>query len=78
MKRRRDEAAEMEIVWQTPANPPERHDYIFRNGNKKKKKIRNSFQIIAIISQSSALLQGNATSDLTTSSSSLMYSSISL
>lgn len=22
----------MEIVWQTPANPPERHDYIFRNG----------------------------------------------
>ena len=76
MKRRRDEAAEMEIVWQTPANPPERRDYIFRNGNKKK--IRNSFQIIAIISQSSALLQGNATSDLTTSSSSLMYSSISL
>lgn len=78
MKRKRDEAAEMEIVWQTPANPPERRDYIFRNGNKKKKKIRNSFQIIAIISQSSALLQGNATSDLTTSSSSLMYSSISL
>ena len=23
----------MEIVWQTPANPPERHDYIFRDGN---------------------------------------------
>lgn len=22
----------MEIVWQTPANPPERQDYIFRNG----------------------------------------------
>ncbi|KAA8540657.1 hypothetical protein F0562_024424 [Nyssa sinensis] len=22
----------MEIVWQTPANPPERHDYIFRDG----------------------------------------------
>ncbi|KAM7480183.1 hypothetical protein LguiA_028396 [Lonicera macranthoides] len=22
----------MEIVWQTPANPPERNDYIFRNG----------------------------------------------
>lgn len=34
MKRRRDEAAEMEIVWQTPANPPERHDYIFRNGKR--------------------------------------------
>ncbi|KAL7161886.1 hypothetical protein ACSBR2_042378 [Camellia fascicularis] len=30
MKRRREE--DMEIVWQTPANPPERHDYIFRNG----------------------------------------------
>ncbi|KAE9446033.1 hypothetical protein C3L33_21994, partial [Rhododendron williamsianum] len=30
MKRRREEE-EMEIVWQTPANPPERHDYIFRN-----------------------------------------------
>ncbi|WKA07854.1 hypothetical protein VitviT2T_025629 [Vitis vinifera] len=24
----------MEIVWQTPANPPERHDYIFRNGKR--------------------------------------------
>ncbi|KAJ9676566.1 hypothetical protein PVL29_021869 [Vitis rotundifolia] len=34
MKRRRDEAAEMEIVWQTPANPPERLDYIFRNGKR--------------------------------------------
>ncbi|KAA8540654.1 hypothetical protein F0562_024427 [Nyssa sinensis] len=22
----------MEIVWQTPGNPPERHDYIFRHG----------------------------------------------
>ncbi|XP_016467331.1 RNA pseudouridine synthase 7 isoform X2 [Nicotiana tabacum] len=29
MKRKR---GDMEIVWQTPANPPERHDYIFRNG----------------------------------------------
>lgn len=29
-KRKRED---MEIVWQTPANPPERHDYIFRNGN---------------------------------------------
>ncbi|KAI3763234.1 hypothetical protein L1987_53687 [Smallanthus sonchifolius] len=29
MKRNRED---MEIVWQTPANPPERHDYIFRNG----------------------------------------------
>ncbi|KAJ9559547.1 hypothetical protein OSB04_004707 [Centaurea solstitialis] len=29
MKRNRES---MEIVWQTPANPPERHDYIFRNG----------------------------------------------
>ncbi|TMW97556.1 hypothetical protein EJD97_005320 [Solanum chilense] len=28
-KRKRED---MEIVWQTPANPPERHDYIFRNG----------------------------------------------
>ncbi|OVA17432.1 RNA-binding S4 domain [Macleaya cordata] len=24
----------MEIVWQTPANPPERQDYIFRNGRR--------------------------------------------
>lgn len=24
----------MEIVWQTPANPPERHDYIIRNGRR--------------------------------------------
>ena len=23
------------IVWQTPANPPEAQDYIFRNGNHK-------------------------------------------
>ena len=22
------------IVWQTPANPPEAQDYIFRNGNR--------------------------------------------
>ncbi|XP_059642965.1 RNA pseudouridine synthase 7 isoform X2 [Cornus florida] len=29
MKRKRED---MEIVWQTPANPPERQDYIFRNG----------------------------------------------
>lgn len=27
-----EEGKAMEIVWQTPANPPERHDYIFRNG----------------------------------------------
>lgn len=33
-KRKREDAEEgMEIVWQTPANPPEPHDYIFRNGN---------------------------------------------
>ncbi|KAK2984696.1 hypothetical protein RJ640_014033 [Escallonia rubra] len=31
MKRGREEE-DMEIVWQTPANPPERHDYVFRNG----------------------------------------------
>lgn len=29
MKRKIDD---MEIVWQTPANPPDRHDYIFCNG----------------------------------------------
>ncbi|KAL3502954.1 hypothetical protein ACH5RR_037403 [Cinchona calisaya] len=29
MKRTRDD---MDIVWQTPANPPELHDYIFRDG----------------------------------------------
>lgn len=22
----------MEIVWQTPANPPVKHDYVFRDG----------------------------------------------
>ncbi|KAL8056504.1 hypothetical protein ABFX02_04G123300 [Erythranthe guttata] len=33
MKRKRNEAGEtMEIVWQTPANPPQRQDYIFRDG----------------------------------------------
>ena len=33
-KRKREDAEEgMEIVWQTPANPPEPQDYIFRNGN---------------------------------------------
>ncbi|KAL5576860.1 hypothetical protein UlMin_018559, partial [Ulmus minor] len=30
MKRNREEK-EMEIVWQSPANPPEKMDYIFRN-----------------------------------------------
>ncbi|KAM6570388.1 hypothetical protein CsatB_018373 [Cannabis sativa] len=41
MKRKRKEGEvveekkmEMDIVWQTPANPPERHDYIFRNGRR--------------------------------------------
>lgn len=28
----RDEQVKMDIVWQTPANPPQRHDYIFRDG----------------------------------------------
>ncbi|KAK4486162.1 hypothetical protein RD792_008830 [Penstemon davidsonii] len=34
MKRNRDKKEEgtMEIVWQTPANPPQRHDYVFRDG----------------------------------------------
>ncbi|KAL2492204.1 RNA pseudouridine synthase 7 [Abeliophyllum distichum] len=32
MKRKRDEQENMEIVWQTPANPPQRHDYIFQDG----------------------------------------------
>ncbi|KAK6153919.1 hypothetical protein DH2020_013558 [Rehmannia glutinosa] len=33
MKRKRNEPEEnMEIVWQTPANPPQRHDYIIRDG----------------------------------------------
>ncbi|XP_047340952.1 RNA pseudouridine synthase 7 isoform X2 [Impatiens glandulifera] len=33
MKRRRDDGEEeMEIVWQSPANPPERQDYIFQDG----------------------------------------------
>ncbi|XP_030493924.2 RNA pseudouridine synthase 7 [Cannabis sativa] len=41
MKRKRKEGEvveekkiEMDIVWQTPANPPVRHDYIFRNGRR--------------------------------------------
>lgn len=34
MKRKRNGPDEtMDIVWQTPANPPHRHDYIFRDGN---------------------------------------------
>ncbi|KAK6127800.1 hypothetical protein DH2020_038437 [Rehmannia glutinosa] len=33
MKRKRNEPEEnMEIVWQSPANPPQRHDYIIRDG----------------------------------------------
>ncbi|CAM8899030.1 unnamed protein product [Rhodiola kirilowii] len=32
MKRKRDD--EMEIVWQTPANPPEKNDYVFVNGRR--------------------------------------------
>lgn len=32
MKRKREDEG-MDIVWQTPANPPEPQDYIFRNGN---------------------------------------------
>ena len=35
MKRKRGEDNNinpMEIVWQTPANPPEKHDYIIRDG----------------------------------------------
>ncbi|XP_051116219.1 RNA pseudouridine synthase 7 isoform X4 [Andrographis paniculata] len=32
-KRKRNESEEtMEILWQTPANPPQRQDYIFRDG----------------------------------------------
>ncbi|KAJ4959969.1 hypothetical protein NE237_019879 [Protea cynaroides] len=33
MKSKREEG-EMEIVWQSPANPPERRDYIFLNGRR--------------------------------------------
>ncbi|XP_062170636.1 RNA pseudouridine synthase 7 isoform X2 [Alnus glutinosa] len=34
-KRKREDAEEgMKIVWLTPANPPEPHDYIFRNGRR--------------------------------------------
>lgn len=36
-KKREEEEVEekkMEIVWQTPANPPEKQDYIFRNGKR--------------------------------------------
>lgn len=45
MKRKKREEEEeeekkMEIVWQTPANPPEKQDYIFRNGNFKNKQNR--------------------------------------
>ncbi|GAV74707.1 PseudoU_synth_2 domain-containing protein [Cephalotus follicularis] len=38
MKRKREEeeksSTKMEIVWQTPANPPQKHDYIFLNGRR--------------------------------------------
>lgn len=33
MKRKREEKECMDIVWQTPANPPLPQDYIVRNGN---------------------------------------------
>ena len=32
-RKREEQEGSMEIVWQTPANPPEPHDYVFRNGN---------------------------------------------
>ncbi|KAM5571588.1 RNA pseudouridine synthase 7 [Rosa sericea] len=32
--KRKIEETDMEIVWQSPANPPERKDYIFRNGRR--------------------------------------------
>ena len=102
-KRKREEEAgnsnsnsnSMEIVWQTPANPPEPQDYILRNGNNQKFKNTPPFQtkiyqtqiIIKIESwtkqnktkiKSNTFqfnfinnLQGGATSDRTTSSSSL-------
>ncbi|XP_073225365.1 RNA pseudouridine synthase 7 isoform X2 [Cicer arietinum] len=34
MKRKREEKECMDIVWQTPANPPLPQDYIFRNGTR--------------------------------------------
>lgn len=46
MKRKREENNQssssnnnndMEIVWQTPANPPQKEDYIFHNGKCKHK-----------------------------------------
>ena len=51
-KRKREEEAgnsnsnsnSMEIVWQTPANPPEPQDYILRNGNNQKFKNTPPFQ----------------------------------
>ncbi|XP_018721502.2 RNA pseudouridine synthase 7, partial [Eucalyptus grandis] len=33
-EREKEERGEMEIVWQTPANPPERQDYIFHKGRR--------------------------------------------
>lgn len=32
-KTREGDEEDMEIVWQTPANPPEPQDYILHNGN---------------------------------------------
>lgn len=72
---------EMEIVWQTPANPPERHDYIFRNGNfnlKKKKFWNKSFEFGKWEIFLAGIDQGGAMWDRTTSSSSLMYVYISV
>lgn len=43
MKRKREaEENNMEIVWQTPANLPEKHDYIFRDGKLIKLNLVNS------------------------------------
>lgn len=33
-RKREEQEGSMEIVWQTPANPPEPHDYVFRNGRR--------------------------------------------
>lgn len=66
----------MEIVWQTPANPPERHDYIFRNGNL----FSLQFPLYAVfflqqtfMPFSALLVQEYAMLSLTTSNSSPMY-----
>lgn len=77
MKRRRreTETETMEIVWQTPANPPERQDYIFQKGMIDWR-LTHLIEIVNEVEfwllELYFLCQGDVSSGPTTSNSSLM------